>query len=442
MAKKIDASAHIGDAGIALIHQLVNDMGFVWHARTIDAGIDGMIELRDPTTGAVCNRHLLVQSKASELRFPGENERSFTFQCKEPDINYWMRANQPVLLICSHPSTRQAWWVHVQPWFSDPARRASRRITFDKVAQRLDPAAAPRWFDLADPHGFAHVPRADDRPERLDSNLLEVTHVPDLIFSAKCAAAPGEIIQTSRQHGAVRLDWVRRNGRLYTVRPPDEIGLATVLSGAADVHEAATWVQSGNADQHRLYVQLLQAALRQRCIADLLRHREKYYLYFRATRNLSDRSLRGKAGRSRKVFYGHVVKKTREINYYIHAAVNTRWIDLDGSWFCILSPTLHYTIDGERESAFASELLAGRKRLDKNLAVLGQVQMWARYLRGEEHLLADRDDTLEFGDLLGFDAERGIDDKRWTIDRNLPSPVPQGVDETPDAAMMLFGDVS
>jgi hypothetical protein len=30
--KKIDTSAHIGNSGIALIHQVVNKMGFVWHA--------------------------------------------------------------------------------------------------------------------------------------------------------------------------------------------------------------------------------------------------------------------------------------------------------------------------------------------------------------------------------------------------------------------------
>jgi hypothetical protein len=61
--KKIDKSAHIGDAGIALIHTRVSAMGHVWHARAVDAGIDGTIELRDPATGLVSNRHLLVQAK-------------------------------------------------------------------------------------------------------------------------------------------------------------------------------------------------------------------------------------------------------------------------------------------------------------------------------------------------------------------------------------------
>jgi hypothetical protein len=82
LLKKIDASAQIGDGGIALIHQLVNKMGFTWHERKTDTGIDGEIELRNPVTGEVANRLILIQSKASDRRFPGENDRSFHFLCK------------------------------------------------------------------------------------------------------------------------------------------------------------------------------------------------------------------------------------------------------------------------------------------------------------------------------------------------------------------------
>ncbi len=67
--KQVSRSAHIGDAGIALIHQRVSAMDHVWHERTVDAGIDGTIELRDPATGEVSNCHLQVQSKARDNDF-------------------------------------------------------------------------------------------------------------------------------------------------------------------------------------------------------------------------------------------------------------------------------------------------------------------------------------------------------------------------------------
>lgn len=76
--KKIDNSAHIGDSGIALIHQMVNRMGFVWLQRNLDAGIDGEIELRDPATGEVANRLILVQSKASDRPFRVRTTAGFT----------------------------------------------------------------------------------------------------------------------------------------------------------------------------------------------------------------------------------------------------------------------------------------------------------------------------------------------------------------------------
>ncbi len=51
MPKRITRSTIIGEQGIALIARRVLDMGFVWHQRQVDAGIDGWIEIRNPETG-------------------------------------------------------------------------------------------------------------------------------------------------------------------------------------------------------------------------------------------------------------------------------------------------------------------------------------------------------------------------------------------------------
>ncbi len=60
--KKITDSAHIGDAGIALVHRRVSEMGFNWFPRkeSLEIGTDGEIELRDPVTGVVFNRSIRV----------------------------------------------------------------------------------------------------------------------------------------------------------------------------------------------------------------------------------------------------------------------------------------------------------------------------------------------------------------------------------------------
>lgn len=113
--KQVSRSAHIGDAGIALIHQRVSAMDHVWHERTVDAGINGTIELRDPATGEVSNCPFQVQSKASDNDFPGETADRFHYDCDERDLDYWMKSSMPVLLVCSHPKRGEAWWAHIQP---------------------------------------------------------------------------------------------------------------------------------------------------------------------------------------------------------------------------------------------------------------------------------------------------------------------------------------
>ncbi|MFF5249079.1 N-6 DNA methylase [Streptosporangium sp. NPDC000095] len=140
---------HIGDAAIALIHRLVSDMGFLWRERHIDAGIGGEIELRDLASGASTSRLILVKSEASDRLFPGEDDRSFYYQCDKADIDYWMSVTAPVILICSHPRNGEAWWLHTQNWFSDPAHRASGRVDFEKRGQRFDRNAADRLLEIA-----------------------------------------------------------------------------------------------------------------------------------------------------------------------------------------------------------------------------------------------------------------------------------------------------
>ncbi len=55
-AKKIHRSSIIGQQGADLIERIVLGMGFLWHPTGgVEAGIDGIIEIRDPTTGEVAS---------------------------------------------------------------------------------------------------------------------------------------------------------------------------------------------------------------------------------------------------------------------------------------------------------------------------------------------------------------------------------------------------
>ncbi|WP_236833822.1 DUF4365 domain-containing protein [Blastococcus sp. KM273129] len=447
MAKRIDVSTHRGDAGVALIHLRTNQMGFVWHDRAVDAGIDGTIEIRDPGTGAMSNRHLLVQSKASARPFAGENDRSFHYTCEQRDIDYWMQAEAPVLLICSHPESEQAWWMHVQAWFTDPVRRASGRIDFDKATQRFDATAAPRLLSLADPHAQARLVTAEQRPEVLLSNLLPVTMPPTIYSSPTAAASAGEVYQVMRAEpaAATRLDWTLHGGRLFTFADPTGTALSRAVTGAPETVGVGEWETDPVGERN--LVRLLNRALIHDVAGDCTYHAGRDLIFFSATPDLTHRKIVGGTGQPRLVFHAKHNKRTGKISYYKHAALRWQFLHLDDAWLCALTPEAHYTRDGYRDSRFIADLLAGLKRLDRNPAVRGHVRMWATYLRGERPLL-DQDATrlLDFGPPLTFTSQVGIDDADWLTDhRTTASPpttagIPGDAPATEDA-LSLFDEV-
>ena len=67
--KTVTRQTMIGEGGIALISTRCLEMGFIFHPRRVDHGIDGHIDLIDQGTGALLNQVLLVQSKAQDRRF-------------------------------------------------------------------------------------------------------------------------------------------------------------------------------------------------------------------------------------------------------------------------------------------------------------------------------------------------------------------------------------
>ena len=103
---------------------LVLEMGCSWHSTEslLEAGIDGLIELRDRETHVMLNHWIGVQCKATAGRFDHEDDSSFLFRCDRRDLRYWLDGNIPVILVVSRPRNREAWWVPLDDR-GCPARR-------------------------------------------------------------------------------------------------------------------------------------------------------------------------------------------------------------------------------------------------------------------------------------------------------------------------------
>ncbi len=417
---------------------LVYEMGHVWHDRRVDAGIDGSIELRDPATGHMSNRHILVQSKASDRKFSGEDDDKFWYLCEDADVDYWMSSNIPVILICSHPAERKAWWVHVQPWFENASNRASRRVDFNKATQELVGDISGKLFAIADPHGVAHTRVAERKNERLISNLLEVD-VPDVVYSARTShTSPKSVyaVQRKTKH-EVRSDFVLWAGRIYAWNPTPGTALAMVPDSAGNPVSFGE-LTAGGPDSERLAVRLLNAALQHDLRADCRWNNDRKLLHFWPTEDLTERRIVSTTGRERLVFKGYYKHKddpTRP-QYYRHAALRSHFSRLGDDWFCEILPDYFYSDDGYKEFAFADKNLAKMKRIERNAARLGETLMWASFLQGETEpdlFYTPPQRILDFGPLAKFDVDRGITDKNWVP--------PKGVDIGEDPGEAAVVDV-
>jgi hypothetical protein len=430
--KKVSKSVQIGATGTALIGLRVSAMGHVWHERHIDAGIDGMIELRDPATGEVSNCHLLVQSKAQDALFAGETHERFHYICDDRDLDYWMKATEPVLLICSHPKDERAWWVHVQSYFADPARRADRRIDFNKATMALAGDITDRLFAIADPHGRTHTPGPDRRTETLVSNLLPAD-LPPAIWSYETKLHGRRAVYEAQESSGlpVRDDFVLWGGRILAWEQADTSGLSAAVTGSPTVRPIGE-LREFEEDGDRAVVQLLNNALRQDLKPDCDFHGKRHFLYFRASEDLSDRKWNTSGSNWRTVFKGYPKKSDPStISYYRHSALSWQFIQIDGDWFCELVPDYFFTRDGHRESRYAADQLRGIKKIERNAAVLQETRLWASILRGREDLFDQTERILDFGALVTFKVDQGIDDAAW-------KQAEEGPDEDGDLGDTLF----
>ncbi len=89
LAKKIHHNSLIGQKGVNLIERVALDMGFLWYPSPgVEAGVDGIIEIRDSATGEVTNSIIQVQSKATENAFQSESAQGFDYLCDAKDLDY------------------------------------------------------------------------------------------------------------------------------------------------------------------------------------------------------------------------------------------------------------------------------------------------------------------------------------------------------------------
>jgi hypothetical protein len=409
--KRVSPQTLIGEGGVSMISRRVNEMGFLYHDRRVDHGIDGEIEL--VADGSALNRVIMVQSKASNRSHTFETADSFQWTPKPEDLDYWLGGNAPVIVVLSRPVEDLAWWVDIRAEFSDPRRRAERTVTVNKHTQVFDKSAAPAMLRIGVPRDSGLFLPPPPKKELLTSNLLPVETFPDHIFVAPAVVddyrTAWEILRDTPGEAAA---WILHDKMVISFGDLRSQPLRRLCDGGVERHDTVEWADSDDDDRLHRFGDLLRRTLANDRRRDVHWHQDRHHLHFRATHNLAPRVVgRGNGRRGRTVFGPHYSKAEPErVSYYHHAAVNPRFRRIGGQWLCQLGVDYCFTHDGWKESSFADGLLAGIKRLERHPAVLGWTRMWEGYLQGD--LLTARS-LLTFGKLLTFEVDRGIDDDWW-----------------------------
>lgn len=415
--KRTTQSSQIGEHGVSLVRKQVTSLGFYWHDRRIDFGVDGVIEIVDQDRN-VPGLTVDVQIKSVRERLPSATEAGFTLSCTQEDIDYWLRGGGPVILVFVCLETEDIWFKDLRVWFSNQARRRARRVFFHKTQDRFDQMSATRLLEIATPAGYA-APRLN-QPERLISNLLRVVEVAPEIHSARSPHSKRQDAwEVMKQKGAYESGFVLSGGNIYSLAPLDEGPLSALIDGPVRRVKTTDWSGSDDLDVMRKFVQLLNFTLRSMHHRDLAWHPIKKFTYFAARPGCGStrRVKHSDRGRGRTVLSSYTKPDGETVNYWRHLAGDLRFRRYGCNWFLEIDPTYHYTRDGRIDSYFSAQLIKGMKQRERNPAVRDIVKTWAAFLRGEESLLSTPDRRIVFGTLEEFEVPVGIDERAWAQGR-------------------------
>lgn len=421
-----------GETGEAIIKAEFLKIGLIYQSfGRLESGTDGMVELRDPKSGKTSSQFVAVQAKTRvKGNYSYETDTGFEHLIDERDLKNWKQANLPVVVVLHRIEDNTTFWKSI----SDHARGEERRLQFDKSVDRLTrksvDSIASLMVDQASP-GVWFPPL--NTGESAILNMFRVI-LPSEIFVAVPTFPNGrQASAVMAEEDSGRFDWSIRSNRFVSFHDPR--GEGSELLVEADTVEAVDTELVANTDDQddqNDIAHLLRRCL-ERQFEDCLmfgRHQGQPLLMFRPEDICKplDYSYRSAANPAKARVVAVKMRKDEEdrVAYVRHHAFHPKFERIGQHWFLVVEPTYFFTHDGFRWHQRAEALLSGKKRLEKNSAIWGQVLMW-------QHLLCKADEQ-EIDDLFQEPAQRVPETLRFE-----PAPVIELPVATPEAAWSRSG---
>jgi hypothetical protein len=282
MAKTITESQILGELGETAVKKIVLEMRFIYDPRgRLEAGTDGIMELRDPHSGTPLGKLLGVQVKSTRSgKYVRETERGFEYLVRPADLEYWRTTNIPVILVVWRESDGSAYWKDV----TDCVRGDDRRLRFDKDIEVFDARCADRVGDLTIDRRTpgVYLPPLNLGEEAL-INLLRI-NLPEEIFVATSPFGSGpDAVPELVKHDDVRFDWVIRNRRFISFFDPRKYGTRAIVDldqvEAVDTNLVAF---NDDPDDRINIMDLLRRTIERQTSTQLWYLRDDRLFYFRA----------------------------------------------------------------------------------------------------------------------------------------------------------------
>ncbi|MEZ5901258.1 MAG: DUF4365 domain-containing protein [Hyphomicrobiaceae bacterium] len=424
MGKRITDSQILGELGETAVKKLVLEMKFIYeHRGRLEAGTDGFIELRDPITGAPLGKVLGVQVKSTERgQYIREDDKGFEYLLKPDDLAYWRETNYPVIIVLWRQFDGSAYWKDV----TDGVKGEERRLYFDKAADVFDPRCADLLGALTIDRRTqgVYLPPLN-LGEQAIINLLRIK-LPDEIF---VATSPFGSIRDAapelEKHDDTRFDWVIRKRRFISFFDPRNCCTRAIVDlDQVEAVDTELIALSDDSDDITDIIDLLRRTTARQTSAELNYLRKERLFYFRATGENRSRSYKYAANvkepSAKVVSYYPNKKGLKHPGYVRHHAATFRFERLADEWFVVTDPTFYFTRNGYQPHPYPEALLAGKKRLEKNAAIRGQVMMWQHLLVTSSEArpgLFDTDLTeplLSFERLPLLELSRAVPEDTWT----------------------------
>lgn len=259
--------------------------------------------------------------------------------------------------------------------------------------------------------------------DALYANLAPLKAYPKTIYAAPATVGTNKQAWGRLRDGAtsfVTQAWVLHNKNIYSFEDPSSGYLAKIVdTSAIEAHVTDHWAAAADPDQRRLFVHLLNGALRDDLSIFGVRFASDDKAFFFAgrpddpPRKYKYKNVRVWPTMTVVAKYPHTSKDGTESTYLRHLAFDGRFRFLGGEWFLEITPTYRFTTDGRTKFWLHEHRLSGIKRIEGNRAVLSQVLLWSSVLCATPTPDGPKR-HLRFDPLPVFQVERPIADEELT----------------------------